>query len=108
MSRIEVASNNLENIIIGKLRAKHSVAGDRILRFYIDLRHRKLDLYRELSAPEISILQSKVDALMAGWDKKWIAQKARDAIADGKVVAEELTLEAEGRLAELKCLLDST
>jgi len=64
-------SSNLKNILAGEPRAKYSAAGDRILRYYIDFRHIELDLHKELSAPELSILQNKIDTLMAQWDKKY-------------------------------------
>lgn len=69
MTKVTIHSNNLENIVIGSLDAKWSARGDRILRYYIDVRHTKLNLHKEVSAPEIFILQSKLDALMAGWDE---------------------------------------
>jgi restriction system protein len=65
---VTIHSNNLENIVVGALDAKWSARGDRILRYYIDVRHRKLNLHKEVSAPEIFILQSKLDALIAGCD----------------------------------------
>ena len=70
-AEITFRSSNIQNIKAGQLRAKYSAAGDRILRFYVDFRHEVLNLHKELSAPEIEILQNKVDVLMASWDKKY-------------------------------------
>lgn len=105
---IDVVSSNAENIIIGELRAKFNAAGDRILRYYIDFRHTILDLHKELSAPEIEILQNKVDTLVAMWDKKFEAHQQKQLLANGKEAAEELTLEAEQRRDGLRRILDHT
>ena len=82
--RINFTSNNLSNIQAGELRAKFSAAGDRIIRYYIDFRHLELDLHKELSAPELSILQNKVDTLMAQWDKKYETHTRKQDAAAGK------------------------
>lgn len=106
--RINFASNNLSNIQAGEIRAKYSAAGDRILRYYIDFRHLELDLHKELSAPEMSILQNKVDTLMAQWDKKYEAHTKKQDAAAGKEMAEDLTLEAETRRNRLQSSLHHT
>ena len=71
MTSIIIHSTNLNNLAVGELNAKWSARGDRILRYYVDIRHKKLNLHKEVSAPEIFILQSKMDALMASWDEKY-------------------------------------
>ena len=106
--RINFTSNNLSNIQAGELRAKFSAAGDRIIRYYIDFRHLELDLHKELSAPELSILQNKVDTLMAQWDKKYETHTRKQDAAAGKELAEELTLEAEARRNRLQRTLHHT
>lgn len=101
-------STNLENIQAGELRAKYSAAGDRILRYYIDVRHTALALHKELSAPELSILQNKVDTLMAQWDKKYETHVKKQDAAAGKELAEDMTTEAEARRDRLKTTLRHT
>ena len=98
-------SSNLENVQVGELRTKYSVAGDRILRHYVDLRHTELDLHKELSAPELSILQNKVDTLLAQWDKKYAAHVEKRDAAAGKELAENMTAEAEARRDRLRTTL---
>lgn len=105
---IDVISPNVENIVVGELRAKFSAAGDRVLRYYIDFRHTVLDLHKELSAPEIEILQNKVDTLMATWDKKFEAHQLKESVTQGKELAEDLTLEAEQRRDGLRQILEHT
>ena len=106
--RVNFTSNSLTNIQAGELRAKYSASGDRILRYYIDFRHLELDLHKELTATELSILQNKVDTLMAQWDKKYEAHTKKQDAAAGKELAEDLTLEAEARRNRLQSTLDHT
>ena len=106
--QITLQSSNLENIQAGELRARFSAAGDRILRYYVDIRHTVLDLHKELSAPELSILQNKVDTLMAQWDKKYAEHIKKQDTAAGKELAENVTAEAELRRDRLKKTLHHT
>ncbi|MFC0104515.1 restriction endonuclease [Sphingopyxis terrae] len=108
MTKVTIHSNNLENIVIGSLDAKWSARGDRILRYYIDVRHTKLNLHKEVSAPEIFILQSKLDALMAGWDEKYATYQKRQSLLSGQAAADELTIEAGLKLDSLGRILAHT
>jgi restriction system protein len=108
MTSITIQSNNIENIVLGKLAAKWSARGDRILRYYLDVRHTKLNLHRELSAPEIFILQSKADALIASWDEKFADYKTRLQLSSGKQAADDLTASAIANLASLEHILAHT
>ncbi|WP_415920322.1 restriction endonuclease [Tateyamaria sp. SN6-1] len=108
MEKIYFDSTNIKNINAGVLRAKYSAAGDRILRYYIDVQHTVLDLHKELSAPEISILQNKVDTLMAQWDKQFEAHQKKQNNAAGKELAEEMTQEAENRREQIQQTLART
>lgn len=108
MASITVHSNNIENIAIGSLNVKWSARGDRILRYYVDVRHKKLNLHKEVSAPELFILQSKMDALMAGWDEKYSVLVARQNVMAGHGMAEELTVEATIKLDQLTRILGYT
>lgn len=108
MTDLTVRSSNLHNLIIGELGAKWSARGDRILRYYVDLRHTKLNLHKEVSAPELFILQSKVDALMAAWDEKFSQFELRQALQSGKDSAEELTAQAIRRQQAIGTILQHT
>lgn len=92
----------------GSLCAKWSARGDRILRYYIDVRHKKLNLHKEVSAPEIFILQSKLDALMASWDDKYDLFQKRQTLLSGQSAADELTTEANLLLQSLGGILNRT
>ncbi len=108
MAEIQFRSTNLWNIAVGELIAKFSADGSRILRYYIDFRHKVLNLHKDLSAPEISILQSKVDAVMAQWDRKHAEFEEKSLIAYGKDSAVLATIEAEEKLAGLLRVLAHT
>jgi len=108
MTNITVRSNNLDNIAVGSLNAKWSARGDRILRYYIDVRHKKLNLHKEVSAPELFILQSKMDALMASWDEKYESFTKKQNVLSGHAAAEDLTAESIAKLDSLKMILVHT
>ena len=108
MTEIMVRSSNLENIVAGRLTARWNASGTRILRYHLDIRHLKMNLHREVSAPEIFILQSKVDALIAAWDEKWVQHQIRQTLQSGKESAEELTAAALLRLDRLHHILAHT
>lgn len=84
MSDVNVRSSNLENLSVGRLSAIWSARGDRILRYHLDIRHKVLNLHKDLSAPELFILQSKVDALVAAWDEKFAQHKLKTLFRSGK------------------------
>ncbi len=94
MTDITLHSPNLDKLEIGNLSAKFSARGDRILRYYIDIRHKTMNLHRELGAPELFILQSKVDALLADWDEKLVAFETKRLFQTGKGAADDMTADA--------------
>jgi restriction system protein len=108
MSSIEVRSEHLDQIHVGTLRTVLSARRDRVLRYAIDLGHKALNVHRELSAPEIFILQGKVDALVASWDEKFQQLTFKNVFRDGRAAAEEATLQAQERLRALSRVLAHT
>jgi restriction system protein len=108
MASVTVRSNNIDNIVLGSLNAKWSARGDRILRYYVDVRHAKLNVHKEVSAPEIFILQSKLDALMASWDEKFANYTTRQTMLSGQNAADQLTAEAALKLDSLNRILVQT
>ena len=107
-SDINIRSEAIELIEIGKLRARYSAAGDRILRYYIDFRHHALNLYKELSATELSALQVKVDTLMIDWDRRYKRFLEKEHLAASREQAAEMTLDAEMRRDRLRATLIAT
>ena len=108
MREIQVRSTNLKSITIGKLQVKTTKDGLRILRYFVDFWHNDLDIHKELSAPEIYLLQGKVDALMASWDKKLAEHRKRSAITAGKDACDQTTIEAAAKLETLSGILAHT
>lgn len=108
MSSIEVKSANLDQIAVGKLDAKWSARGDRILRYYIDFRHKALNLHREVSAPELFILQGKVDTLMASWDEKYAAFAVKQTLQAGANTAADLEVEEDQKRRRFQSFLAQT
>ena len=108
MTSIIIHSTNLNNLAVGELNAKWSARGDRILRYYVDIRHKKLNLHKEVSAPEIFILQSKMDALMASWDEKYELFAKKQNVLSGHAAAEDLTADAINRLDAIGAILKHT
>ena len=102
MADISIHSANGENIVPGDFSTKYSATGDRILRSSIDFRHKRLQVHKELSAPELSILQNKVNTLTESWDKKWADCRANRKVTAGKDLAEKDPIEAVGKLEELR------
>ncbi|MCO6184800.1 restriction endonuclease [Rhizobium sp. L1K21] len=108
MEEVVVRSENLRSITVGQLQAKFSADGTRILRYYVDFWHNELDLHKDLSAPEIYLLQGKVDALMAAWDKKLADHRRKTAVVAGKDQADQMTIEAAARIDALSTILAHT
>ncbi|WP_196108288.1 restriction endonuclease [Brucella intermedia] len=108
MSKITINSRHLKSVRVGKLQAKYSADGSRVLRYYIDFWHDGLSVHKDLSAPELYLLQGKVDALIASWDKKYDIQLAKSQVLVGKDAAEAATIDAQNRLDQLGSILNHT
>lgn len=108
MSKIHITTKHLKCIRAGHVKAKHSADGTRVLRYYVDFWHNELDLHKDLSAPELYLLQGKVDALMSDWDKKYAAFQFKTQLSAGKSEADDATVEAQERLDQLNGILNHT
>lgn len=67
-----------------------------------------MNLHREISAPELFILQSKVDALLAGWDERYKQFQLKNLLQTGKGAAEDMTVDAARRQDQLRHILART
>lgn len=108
MTIIQINSRDADQIVVGKVRAVLSARRDRVLRYSVDLRHKSLNAYREVSAPEIPLLESKIVALLASWEEKYDQLKYKLLFRDGKAAAEEATLQAQERLGLISQILSHT
>lgn len=105
---IHIHATDLSLIEFGEIRAKWSASGDRILRYYIDLRHDILHLHKDISAPDLDILENKVNALIATWDQKYENYLKKQKQEDKKEEAIERTEEANEQRSELRSILEAT
>lgn len=105
---IIINSTHLPSIRVGKLQAKYSTDGTRVLRYYIDFWHDQLNAHKVLTAPELYLLQGKVDALISAWDQKADALATKNQILSGKEAAETATIGAQNKLDLLPYILEHT
>lgn len=108
MTQLVIRSKYLNRIETGELEAIWSASGSRILRYQIDLKHRDLDLYKCVSAPEIFILQNKIDVLLAGWDRKYEAYQEKTTHLSEAAIADQLTAKAMDKLHALDIILSDS
>ncbi|GAA0600328.1 restriction endonuclease [Paenochrobactrum glaciei] len=105
---IIINSTHLPSIRVGKLQAKYSADGTRVLRYYIDFWHDQLNAHKVLTAPELYLLQGKVDALISAWDQKADALATKNQVLSGKEAAETATIDAQNKLDLLPYILEHT
>jgi restriction system protein len=105
---ISIDSTNVENYVVSTVKARWSAAGDRILRYYVDIRHTKLNVHKEVSAPELFILQNKLEALVASWDEKYAALQLRQLLRSSADQASDMTIQAQVSLEKLGSILQRT
>jgi restriction system protein len=108
MTTIQVRSRHLASIRVGTIQAKYSVDRTRILRYFMDFWHNELHLHKDLSAPELYLLQGKVDSLMSAWDKKFDDHLRKSKLTAGKEAADEMTIEASEKISGLNRILEHT
>ncbi|MGV2130111.1 restriction endonuclease [Agrobacterium vitis] len=108
MVKVSYKSRHLNAIEAGEIQAKWSANGQRILRYSIDFRQTELDLYKQVSAPEIYLLEIKVSELLDRWDKLADEHQKKSRLAASKEACVALTNDAGARLAGLSKILEWT
>lgn len=106
MASISIAEDHAEHVRIGELRARWSARGDRILRYSIDFVHEELGVHKEVSAPDIDILQNKVDTLLSGWHERHLKDLEKKKIELEASSIEAASMEASARLERLETILE--
>ena len=96
--KIKIVSKHLAQINVSELKARYSARRDRILSYQIDLRHKLLNQFKVLTAPDVGTLQGKVDVLVAAWDDKFEKFQAQDT-------ADDATAQAVKKLDALRSIL---
>lgn len=105
---ITISSNNLKNYKISDVNKKYNVNYTKILRYYISISHNILGFHKEISAPELFILQDKVDSVVNDWDKKYADYLVKEEITSAKDFADKETIEASNKQLILKNILNHT
>ncbi len=99
-------------INIGKAQAHYNVSYTRILKYSIEISHGGLNEHKIISAPELDMLQNKVNLQAQKWIEKWDAISLKRKKADEKEAnsdeATARTEEANERLKEIDNLLHHT
>lgn len=108
MVQVSWSSKYPDQIESGDLIAKWSADGTRVLRYYIGFRHKGLSVSKEVSAPDVYILQSKVEVLIETWDRRHSELQRKSTILSGKGLAEQLTIEAGMKVSALSSILQHT
>ena len=94
-----------ELIEVGQAQTNWNAAGTRILKYSVEMYHKGLNEHKVLSAPEIDILQNKVDLQANKWNQKWgTIEKKRTA----QKKAETRTNKAQTILKQIEDILTHT
>ena len=102
----------MENFEVGQATAHYNANGTRVLRYSVEVKHNGLNEYKILSAPDLSMLQHKVNSQVDKWEEKWEkltekkekAQKLSASIEE----AQNRTTEAQQALIVIDNLLKHT
>lgn len=106
--QIQYRSKYLSHIQAGEIGTRLSANGLRVLGYNIHFQHKLINVHKDLSAPELFLLQHKVDMLMAQWDVKCDDFVRRSKVAAGQDAADEQTIEANASLERLSSILTNT
>ncbi len=101
-----------ERIKIGPKQAYRSASGRRILKYVVEMYHEGLNEHKIISAPEMYMLDNKINQQALKWTKKWELVKSRNKINTEKEAnleeAEERTTEATQKILEINDILNSS
>jgi len=95
---IKYRSRYLNYVQAGKVGTKLSSNGLRVLGYNIHFQNKLLNIHKDLTAPELFLLQRKVEMLMAQWDLKCDNFVRRSKIAAGQEAADQQTIDASATL----------
>lgn len=101
------------NIVqIGEPQGHWNVQGTKILKYSMEMYHKGLNEHKLISAPEIEILQNKVELQKNKWNQKWdtleTKRKAQEEREANQKEAENRTLEAQAVLKQIDDILIHT
>ncbi|SMC98458.1 restriction endonuclease [Rhizobium sp. RU36D] len=93
---------------VGEIEAKWSANGQRILRYSIDFWQTELGIHKQVSAPEIYLLEIKVGELLERWDKLADDHYRKSQLAASKEACDAMSAEAGAKLAAVSNILEWT
>lgn len=103
---------NKDQIQIGQKQIYRNVKGDRILKYTVEIYHKGLNEHKIISAPEISMLENKVNLQANKWTEKWDIIESKRRITETKEAnlegAKSRTVEAEEAVKQIEDLLIHT
>lgn len=108
MVKVSYESRYLKAIKVGEIEARWSANGQRILRYSMDFWQTELGLHKQVSAPEIYLLEIKVDELLNRWDKLADEHHRKSRLAASKEACDAMTIEAAAKLAAVDKILEWT
>jgi len=71
-----------DQIKIGKAQSYRNVSGTRILKYTVETYHKGLNEHKLISAPEIEMLNNKVNLQVRKWNEKWDAIESKRKISE--------------------------
>lgn len=75
---------NNDQIRVGKAQACWNVSGTRILKYTVEIFHNGLNEHKLMSAPELDMLQNKINIQIQKWTEKWDLVETRRKISEHK------------------------
>jgi len=103
-------TNNM--VQIGEPQEHWNVQGTRILKYSVEMYHKGLNEHKLISAPDIEILQNKVELQKNKWNQKWetleTKRKAQEEREANQKEAVNRTLEAQAVLKQIDDILIHT
>lgn len=108
MATINFTSRYLSSIRAGNIDAKYNASYSRVLRYSVDFWQNDLGLHKQVSAPEIYLLEIKVGELLARWDKMADDHFRKARLSASKEACDALTIEANAKLEAIGRILEKT
>ncbi len=101
-----------DNLQIGQITAHWNAAGNRILKYSVEMYHAGLKEHKVISATEQIILKNKASLQIEKWEEKWLLIEEKRLANEEKEAnieeAEEMTRNAENEIASIENILKHT
>jgi restriction system protein len=92
-----------DQIEVGRTQAYYNVSGTRILKYFVEMRHKGLNEHKIVSAPEIEMLGNKVYLQKKKWIEMWEKKESKRKTNENKEAnLEEANLRTKHAIEELR------